>query len=79
MTEDEMVGWYHRLNGHEFEQASQVGDGQGSLTCCSLWGQKELDKTEQLNLTDSLLVGEGSVSAFRQMSAALPSSCQHLK
>ena len=44
-----MVGWYHQLNGHEFEQALGVGDGQGSLVCCSLWGGKELDMTEQLN------------------------------
>ena len=48
-TEDEMVGWHHRLNGHEFEQASGVGDGQGSLACCSPWGRKELDTTERLN------------------------------
>ena len=47
--EDEMVGWHHRLDGHEFEQAPGVGDGQGSLACCSLWGRKELDRTEQLN------------------------------
>ena len=48
-TEDEMVGWHHRLDGHEFEQAPGVGDGQGSLACCSLSGHKELDMTEQLN------------------------------
>ena len=40
-TEDEMVGWHHRLNGHEFEQAPGVGDGQGSLACCSPWGQSQ--------------------------------------
>ena len=49
MTEDEMVGWHHRLDGHEFEQAPGVGDGQGSLECCSPWGCKELDTTEWLN------------------------------
>ena len=49
MTEDEMVGWYHRLDGHEFEQALGIGDGQGSLMCCSPWGRKESDTTEQLN------------------------------
>ena len=49
MTEDEMVGWHHQLDGHEFEQALGVGDGQGSLTCCHPQGQKELYKTEQLN------------------------------
>ena len=50
MTEDEIVGWHHRLNGHEFEQALGVGDGQGRLACTSYpWGRKELDTTEQLN------------------------------
>ena len=48
-TEDEMVGWHHPLDGHELEQASEFGDGQGSLVCCSPWGRKELDTTEQLN------------------------------
>ena len=48
-TEDEMVGWYHQLNGHEFEQAPGVGDRQGGLACCSPWGRKESDMTEQLN------------------------------
>ena len=46
-TEDEMVGWHHRLNGHEFEQALGDGEGQGSLACYSLWGCNESDKTEQ--------------------------------
>ena len=49
MTEDEMVGWHHQLNGHEFEQALGVGDGQGRLACCSPWGHKESDMTEWLN------------------------------
>ena len=48
MTEDEMVGWHHRLNGHEFEWTLGVGDGQGGLVCCSPWGRKESDTTEQL-------------------------------
>ena len=48
-AEDEMVGWHHQLDGHEFEQALGVGDGQGSPMCCSLWGHKESDTTEQLN------------------------------
>ena len=48
-TEDEMVGWHHQLGGHEFEEALGVGDGQGSLECCSSWGHKESDMTEQLN------------------------------
>ena len=48
-TEDKMVGWHHWLNRHEFEQALGVDDGQGSLVCCSPWGRKESDMTEQLN------------------------------
>ena len=52
MTEDEMAGWHHQLNGHEFEQALGDGDGQGSLECCSPWGRKELDRTEWLNWAD---------------------------
>ena len=46
MTEDEMVGWRHQLNGHEFKQTLRVGDGQGGLPCCSPWGRRELDMTE---------------------------------
>ena len=49
MTEDEMAGWHHRLNKHKFEQVLGVGGGRGSLVCCSPWGHKELDMTEQLN------------------------------
>ena len=54
MTEDEMVGWHHWLNGFEFEQALGVGDGQGGLVCCSPWGLKESDMTEQLNWTENI-------------------------
>ena len=49
MKEDEMVGWHHRLNGHEFAQTLGVGDGQGSMLCCSPWGRKESDTTERPN------------------------------
>ena len=49
MTEDEMVGWHHRLNGHDFEQAPGDSEGQGGLACCSPWGRIESDMTEQLN------------------------------
>jgi len=49
VTENEMVKWHHQLNGHEFAQALGDGEGQGSLACCSSWGCKELDMTEQLN------------------------------
>ena len=49
MTEDEMVGWHHRLDGHEFEQALGFDDGQGSLACCSSRGHRKSDTTERLN------------------------------
>ena len=49
MTEDEIAGWHHWLDGHKSEQAPGVGDGQGGLACCSPWGRKELDTTEQMN------------------------------
>ena len=49
MTKDEMVGWHHWLNGHEFQQGPGVGDGHGSLVCCSPWGHKESDLTEWLS------------------------------
>ena len=49
MTEFEIVGWHHRLNGHEFVQALGDGEGQGSLKCCSPWRRKESTSTEQLN------------------------------
>ena len=51
-TEDEMVGWHHWLDGHEFDQTPGVGDGQGGLACCSPWGHKELDTTQRLNWTE---------------------------
>ena len=50
--DDEMVGWHHQLDGHEFEQALGVGDRQGSLACCDSWGRKESDTTERLNWTE---------------------------
>ena len=49
MTEDKMIGWHDRLNGHEFEQALGDGEGQGRLVCCSPWSHKESDTTERLN------------------------------
>ena len=61
MTEDEMAGWHHRLDRHEFEWIPGVGDGQGGLECRSSWGRKELDTTERLNWTESkdlLLFGQ---------------------
>ena len=55
MTEDEMVGWHHQQNGHEFEQVPGDGEGQGSLVCCRPWDHKESDMTEGLNNSDSSL------------------------
>ena len=52
MTEDEMAGWHHQLDGHGFGWTPGVGDGQGGLACCDSWGRKELDTTERLNWTE---------------------------
>ena len=62
MTEDEMVEWHHRLNGHESEQTPGIGDAQGSLACCSPWGHKKSYMTEQLNWTDTI---ESEFSTFK--------------
>ena len=66
-TEDEMVGWHHWLNGHEFEQAPGVGDGQGVLACCGSWGRRESDMTERLNWTE--LIGQVLLSTLGWCSA----------
>ena len=55
MTEHEMVGWHHRLDGHEFEQTLGDGEGLGNLACCSPWSRKESDMTEQLRNNNILL------------------------
>ena len=55
MTEDEMIGWPHRLNGHEFEQTPGDSEGQGNLVCCSPWGHKESYMTEQLKNSSILM------------------------
>ena len=55
MTEDEMAGWHHWLNGHEFEWTPGVGDGQGGLACFNSWGRKELNTTERLNWTEGYM------------------------
>ena len=57
MTEDEMIGWHHRLDGHEFVPAPGVGDGQGSLARRSPWGCKESDTTQRLNRNLDILLG----------------------
>jgi len=61
MTEDEMIGWHHWLNGHEFEQAPGVGEAQGSLVYYSPWGCKQSDMTEQLNKMSRLVIGTWAV------------------
>ena len=68
MTEDEMAGWHHWLNGVEFQQTPGVGDRQGGLACCSLWGHKQSDTTGWLNCTDSLLNKRLKPLCWRQTS-----------
>ena len=63
-TEDEMVGWHHRLDGHEFEWTLGVGDGQGGLACCDSWGCKELDMTEWLNWTINCKYQQNGIITF---------------
>ena len=64
MTEDEMVGWHHRLDGHGFGWTLGVGDGQGCQACCSSWGRKESDMTERLNRTE-LGVGKMALGGLK--------------
>ena len=63
-TEDEMVGWHHRLNGHEVGWTPGVGDRQGGLVCCGSWGHKELDTTERLNWTELILYPNAKKPCF---------------
>ena len=74
MTEDEMVGWHHWLDGHEFEQALGVGDRQGSLVCCSPWGCKELDMTEGLNWTELTTEELGWCERWTSIKSTIPYS-----
>ena len=62
MTEDEMVGWHHRLNGLEFDQSPGNSEGQGNLECCSSWGCKEWDMTERLKINKNLFEGPNTQS-----------------
>jgi len=71
-TEDEMVGWHHRLDGYEFEWTPGVGDGQGGLVCCDSWGRKESDTTERLNWTE--LVAQNSKGKYAKKSSSLCST-----
>ena len=83
-TEDKMVGWHHRLNGHEFGWTLGVGDGQGGLAYCNSWGHKESDTTEQLNWTELnwrwsiedlvFLMGNPEITVFISLSMGFPGS-----
>ena len=64
MTEDEMAGWHHQLDGHEFGWTPGAGDGQGGLACCDSWGRKELDTTEWLNWTEWFTLQSSSPYRF---------------
>ena len=79
MAEDEMVGWHHRLDGHGFEQAPRVGDGQGRLLCCSPWGRKESDMTEQLNTmtTTPLGISGPALPPLTRQRSTTPRPLQH--
>ena len=81
MTEDEMVGWHHRLNGHEFEQAPRDGEGLGSLTSCSPWGCKELGTTERPNNNNGMrmdfLIGSVEFSSVAQSCPTLYDPMNH--
>ena len=78
-----MVGWHHRLNGHEFDQAPEDSEGQGSLECCGPWGRKESDRTEQLNNNNHEIQGHVSCSRSATFNlhggCVLPSSSPHSK
>ena len=76
MTEDEMVGWHHRLNGHEFEQALGDSEGQRRLVCCSPWNGKKLDMTEQLNNNNALQFLSVLSMLPREGKDFLPRSCK---
>ena len=69
MTEDKMVGWYHWLNGHEFEQAPGDSEGQRRLACCSPWGHKESDTTLQLNNSNPLVIKPSEMTSFDSKSS----------
>ena len=77
-TEDEMVGWHHRLNGHEFEQAPGDDEGQGSLACCSPWGHKESDATEWLNLSSKESACQFRRHGFDPWSGKIPHAAGQL-
>ena len=72
MTEDEMVEWHHWFYGHEFEQALGVGDGQGSLACCSPWGRKESDRSDSTELQHIITVSQTTEQCIFMSVVKLP-------
>ena len=74
-TEDEMAGWHHRLDGHEFEWTPGVGDGQGGLACCDSWGHRESDTTERLNWTEEFINNGVLVSGVQQKDSVIYHTC----
>ena len=74
-TEDEMTGWHHQLNRHEFEWTPGVGDGQGGLVCCNSWSRKELDTTEWLNWTEINNLKKYITPLLRLVRGAFPIPC----
>ena len=73
-TEDEMVGWLHRLDGHEFGWTLGVGDVQGGLACCDSWGRKELDTNEELNWTElntNITSDTGEITIYFQLKKSI--------
>ena len=79
MTDDEMVGWHHGFNGHEFEHTLGDGGGQGSLACCSPWDCKESDTTEQLNNgKDDILAPQDSPVQKQHLPQSVCPSSNHL-
>ena len=74
-TEGEMVGWHHRINGHEFEWTLGVGDGQGGLACCGSWGHKESDTIERLNWTEPIRMIFLCVCGITFYLIRIPSKC----
>ena len=76
MTEDEMVGWHHQLNGHGFGWTPGVGDGQGGLACCSSWGRKVSDTTEGLNWTEQNRTGKFGLGVQNEAGQRLIEFCQ---
>ena len=79
MKEDEMAVWHHQLGGHEFEQAPGVGDGQGSLACCSPWDCKESHMTEWVNWTECFLVIRSCIFSRNMMETTLCSEANFFK